>query len=37
MYWVDPNRGCAWDAIEVYCNFEAEGETCLKMNDSEVR
>jgi len=21
MYWIDPNRGCASDAINVHCNF----------------
>lgn len=28
-YWIDPNGGCAADAIEVYCDFENEGETCI--------
>lgn len=28
-YWIDPNQGCHRDSIKVFCNFTAEGETCL--------
>lgn len=28
-YWIDPNLGMADDAIYVYCNMTAEGETCI--------
>uniref|UniRef100_A0A4W6FY29 Fibrillar collagen NC1 domain-containing protein n=1 Tax=Lates calcarifer TaxID=8187 RepID=A0A4W6FY29_LATCA len=28
-YWIDPNQGCHRDSIKVYCNFTADGETCL--------
>uniref|UniRef100_A0AAY4DSK7 Fibrillar collagen NC1 domain-containing protein n=1 Tax=Denticeps clupeoides TaxID=299321 RepID=A0AAY4DSK7_9TELE len=28
-YWIDPNQGCHRDSIRVYCNFTAQGETCL--------
>ncbi|TRY83741.1 hypothetical protein DNTS_003956, partial [Danionella cerebrum] len=28
-YWIDPNQGCHRDSIRVFCNFSAEGETCL--------
>jgi collagen type V/XI/XXIV/XXVII alpha len=28
-YWIDPNGGCSADAIEVRCDFENEGETCI--------
>lgn len=28
-YWIDPNQGCHKDGIKVFCNFTADGETCL--------
>lgn len=36
-YWVDPNRGCAWDAFEAECRFVKEsGYTCLKSEPNKV-
>lgn len=29
-YFIDPNGGCAKDAIQVNCNLEAEGVTCIE-------
>uniref|UniRef100_A0A8D3BL76 Fibrillar collagen NC1 domain-containing protein n=1 Tax=Scophthalmus maximus TaxID=52904 RepID=A0A8D3BL76_SCOMX len=29
-YWIDPNQGCHRDSFRVFCNFTAEGETCLQ-------
>ncbi|XP_013920006.1 PREDICTED: collagen alpha-1(XI) chain-like, partial [Thamnophis sirtalis] len=28
-YWIDPNQGCTGDSFKVYCNFTADGETCI--------
>lgn len=28
-YWIDPNLGVINDAIQVWCNMTAEGETCV--------
>lgn len=28
-YWIDPNQGCHRDSFKVFCNFTAEGDTCL--------
>merc|ERR1719343_1976593 len=28
-YYIDPNGGCAKDAIEVYCNMKEKGSTCV--------
>lgn len=28
-YWIDPNLGMADDAVYVFCNLTAKGETCI--------
>jgi len=36
MYWLDPNRGCTSDAIQVHCNFTIdEIITCVRPKDKE--
>lgn len=37
FYWIDPNQGCPDDAIRVYCNFEAEGETCVYPDEDSAK
>lgn len=29
FYWIDPNLGMIDDAVKVYCNMSAGGETCV--------
>jgi len=29
FYWIDPNLGVVEDAVKVYCNMTAGGETCV--------
>jgi len=29
FYWIDPNLGMVDDAVKVYCNMSAGGETCV--------
>ena len=37
FYWIDPNQGCADDAVRVYCHFEAEGETCVYPDEESAK
>lgn len=34
-YWIDPDQGCAQDAIKVFCNMDT-GETCVRPTQTEV-
>lgn len=36
-YFIDPNGGCAKDAIQVYCDLEKEGVTCIKPKTSKFK
>jgi collagen type V/XI/XXIV/XXVII alpha len=36
-YFIDPNGGCARDAIEVYCDLQQEGVTCVKPTQSRMK
>jgi len=33
-YWIDPNGGCSADAIEVWCDMDHEGATCISAQKS---
>lgn len=35
-YYIDPNQGCPFDALHVYCNFTAGGSTCVSPVQSEI-
>ncbi|XP_078282225.1 uncharacterized protein LOC144608387 [Rhinoraja longicauda] len=36
FYYIDPNQGCPYDALLVFCNFTADGATCLPTKENEV-
>jgi collagen type V/XI/XXIV/XXVII alpha len=36
-YFIDPNGGCAKDAIKVHCDLEKEGITCIKPKTHKVK
>ncbi|XP_063058163.1 collagen alpha-1(II) chain-like [Engraulis encrasicolus] len=35
-FYMDPNQGCHFDALQVFCNFTAGGLTCLQPNQSQI-
>jgi len=37
MYYIDPNQGSTADALLVYCNFSAGGQTCLSPLQPQVK
>merc|ERR1711931_124750 len=36
-YYIDPNGGCAKDAIEVYCNMKEKGSTCVNPTQNSAK
>lgn len=36
FYYIDPNQGCPYDALLAFCNFTANGATCLPTKENEV-
>lgn len=37
MYYIDPNQGSSADALLVFCNFSAGGQTCLSPLQPQVK
>lgn len=36
LYYIDPNHGCPFDALRVFCNFTAGGLTCVSPVQSKI-
>nr|XP_029132804.1 collagen EMF1-alpha-like [Labrus bergylta] len=36
-YYMDPNQGCPYDAVKVFCNFTAGGTTCIDPSKSQIK
>ncbi|TDH08555.1 hypothetical protein EPR50_G00098770 [Perca flavescens] len=36
-FYMDPNQGCPYDAVKVFCNFTAGGTTCIDPVQSQIK
>ena len=36
-YWIDPNEGCPFDAVHVYCDFSGGNRSCVNATNVRVR
>ncbi|XP_038571837.1 collagen alpha-2(XI) chain-like [Micropterus salmoides] len=36
-FYMDPNQGCPYDAVKVFCNFTAGGTTCINPLQSQIK
>ncbi|XP_032363911.1 collagen alpha-3(V) chain-like [Etheostoma spectabile] len=36
-FYMDPNQGCPYDAVKVFCNFTAGGTTCIDPLQSQIK
>ncbi|XP_008293644.1 collagen alpha-3(V) chain-like [Stegastes partitus] len=36
-FYMDPNQGCPYDAVKVFCNFTAGGTTCIDPLHSQIK
>ncbi|TMS20042.1 Collagen alpha-2(I) chain [Larimichthys crocea] len=36
-FYMDPNQGCPYDALKVFCNFTAGGTTCIDPLQSQIK